>query len=144
MIWTYDSSGQLSVSSCRKLMDSVLLQGSHPIASYVWKSLVPPTVEAFVWLVSFGKLPTTDFLSNDGIIVVDYSCTFCNEVQKLVITCSYTVVEFGHVLCIAGAVLGPFQRMLLAYFSPRDPLLSARCKRNFGFWFCTQLCGLYG
>ena len=125
-------------------MDSVLLKGSNPIASYVWKSPVPPTVEAFVWFVSFGKLPTTDLLSNVGIIVVDYSCTFSNEVQKLVITCSYTDVEFGHVLCVGGAALGPFQRMLMAYFSPGDPLLSARCKGKFGFWFCTKLCGLYG
>ena len=26
----------------------------------------------------------------------------------------------------------------MAYSSPRDPVLSARCKGNFGFWLCTQ------
>ncbi|KAJ6876412.1 hypothetical protein NC652_035704 [Populus alba x Populus x berolinensis] len=57
------------------LIDRVTLGENSPIQSFVWKSIAPPKVEAFVWLAAMGKVQTNDFLQQ--IRIVGQAASMC-------------------------------------------------------------------
>ncbi|KAL4300856.1 hypothetical protein AHAS_Ahas17G0242700 [Arachis hypogaea] len=53
---------------------------SYSFTRTVWKGLVPPRVELFVWFVLIGRVNTKDRLSRFGIISQeDIICVLCNH-----------------------------------------------------------------
>ncbi|KAL4338196.1 hypothetical protein AHAS_Ahas12G0186000 [Arachis hypogaea] len=61
----------------------------------IWKGLVPPRVELFVWFVLIGRVNTKDRLSRFGIISQeDVTCVLCNngvdDVHHLFLGCIFT------------------------------------------------------
>ncbi|XP_015962159.1 uncharacterized protein LOC107486122 [Arachis duranensis] len=60
----------------------------------IWKGLVPPRVELFVWFVLIGRVNTKDRLSRFGIISQDnVTCVLCNneveDVRHLFLGCVF-------------------------------------------------------
>ncbi|KAG6747059.1 hypothetical protein POTOM_049437 [Populus tomentosa] len=74
-IWIHDVKGDYTVRSCSSLIDRVTLGENSPIQSFVWKSIAPPKVEAFVWLAAMGKVQTNDFLQQ--IRIVGQAASMC-------------------------------------------------------------------
>ncbi|KAG6746018.1 hypothetical protein POTOM_050530 [Populus tomentosa] len=74
-IWIHDVKGDYTVRSCSSLIDRVTLGENSPIQSFVWKSIAPPKVEAFVWLAAMGKVQTNDFLQR--IRIVGQAASMC-------------------------------------------------------------------
>ncbi|XP_029152456.1 uncharacterized protein [Arachis hypogaea] len=57
----------------------------------IWKSLVPPRVELFIWFVLTGRVNTKERLNRLGVVnQEDVACVLCNK-----------GVEFGHHLFLA-------------------------------------------
>lgn len=74
-IWIHDVKGDYTVRSCSSLIDRVTLGENSPIQSFVWKSIAPPKVEAYVWLAAMGKVQTNDFLQQ--IRIVGQAASMC-------------------------------------------------------------------
>ncbi|KAL4286007.1 hypothetical protein AHAS_Ahas19G0043100 [Arachis hypogaea] len=59
---------------------------SYNFTKTIWKGLVPPRVELFVWFVLTGRINTKERLSRLGVIHhEDVACVFCNK-----------SIEYGH------------------------------------------------
>ncbi|XP_038704713.1 uncharacterized protein LOC120000656 [Tripterygium wilfordii] len=73
VIWLYTPNGDFTVKSLYGKLVEPLGQNPPQLGqlSYnaVWKSLAPPRVEIFVWILLFKKLPTRDNLTRKGIIL---------------------------------------------------------------------------
>lgn len=74
-ICIHDVKGDYDVRSCSFLIDRVTLGEISPIQSFVWKSIAPPKVEAFVWLAAMGKVQTNNFLQQ--IRIVGQAASMC-------------------------------------------------------------------
>ena len=96
LIWSHCNSGQFSVKSFTAELAKIDQPQHHDyIAGNLWKGLVPPRVEIFVWLVCQGKLNTRAKLAKLQIINPSQDlCPLCNEksesVDHLFIHCSFS------------------------------------------------------
>ncbi|XP_016164945.1 uncharacterized protein LOC107607510 [Arachis ipaensis] len=94
VVWKFDKQGIFSTNSFVQELQVELLP--EDIASFsftrtVWKGLVPPRVELFIWFVLTGRVNTKERLSRLGVVnQEDVVCVLCNN-----------GVEFGHHLFLA-------------------------------------------
>ena len=64
-VWSQDGSGEFTVASARKYIDSKTLVVVH--SSTRWNKFVPIKINIFTWWLSLNKLPTRDNLDKRGI-----------------------------------------------------------------------------
>ncbi|XP_016177792.1 uncharacterized protein LOC107620087 [Arachis ipaensis] len=94
VVWKFDKHGVYSTNSFVQELQVELLP--EDIASFsftrtIWKGLVPPRVELFIWFVLTGRVNTKERLSRLGVVnQEDVVCVLCNK-----------GVEFGHHLFLA-------------------------------------------
>ena len=91
LIWSYDSKGVYSVK-CASSASIPNPNSSVPLVNKVWRNLVPPKVEIFIWMATLKKLNTKDLLLRKGIIDISTSsCSFCHlsleSVDHLFVLC---------------------------------------------------------
>jgi hypothetical protein len=80
LIWTYDSSGQFSTSSCYSIIS---FRGVTPVYILaIWSLVIPPRVHIFLWLLSNNKLMTRDNLQKINL-VKPVCCMFCSEDESI-------------------------------------------------------------
>ncbi|KAG8493307.1 hypothetical protein CXB51_010707 [Gossypium anomalum] len=72
LIWIHDNKGVFSVRKLIELLISVDVVDSRFAFDKIWNLNVPPIVKSFLWLVSFDRIPTKEFLSRRGV-------RFCQE-----------------------------------------------------------------
>nr|XP_029148271.1 uncharacterized protein LOC112742312 [Arachis hypogaea] len=83
VVWKFDKHGVFSTNSFVQVMQVETL--SEDIASYsftrtVWKGLVPPRVELFIWFALTGRINTKERLSRLRVVNQDdVACVLCNE-----------------------------------------------------------------
>ncbi|QHO54604.1 Putative ribonuclease H protein [Arachis hypogaea] len=97
VVWKYDRLGIFSTNSFVQVLQEGML--SEDVTSYsftktIWKGLVPPRVELFVWFVLVGRVNTKERLSRIGIISQDdKNCVLCNkdveQVHHLFLGCEF-------------------------------------------------------
>lgn len=73
--WCIEGSGEFSVASARKFIDSKILVTDQ--SSTRWNKLVPIKVNVFMWRLGLNKVPTTDNLDKRGIDVHFLLCPIC-------------------------------------------------------------------
>ncbi|XP_015961036.1 uncharacterized protein LOC107485010 [Arachis duranensis] len=94
VVWKFDKKGVFSTNSFVQELQVELLP--EDIASFsftrtVWKGLVPPRVELFIWFALTGRVNTKERLSRLGVVnQEDVICVLCNK-----------GVEVGHHLFLA-------------------------------------------
>ena len=76
MIWSLDGSGEFSVASARKYIDSKTLVVDH--SSTRWNTLVPIKVNIFTWRLNLNKIPTRDNLDKRRIDIPSLLCPVCD------------------------------------------------------------------
>jgi hypothetical protein len=80
ILWTLTSTGKYSVQSLYAVVNH---RGVVPqFVSSVWKIVIPPRVQFFLWLLSKNRLLTRDNLAKRRE-VSDPSCLFCNESESI-------------------------------------------------------------
>ncbi|KAE8657297.1 Calcium-dependent protein kinase 3 [Hibiscus syriacus] len=91
LLWDGSDDGQFSVKACRKAL-SVSLDDSVQWKKVVWRGLVPPRVETFLWQLSHQKVAVRVELLRMGVdLGENILCPLCNQwaesVQHLFISC---------------------------------------------------------
>jgi hypothetical protein len=87
LIWTYNTSGQYSTSSCYSIIS---FRGVTPVyIPSIWSLVIPPRVHSFLWLLSNNKLMTRDNLLKRNL-GKPTCCTFA-MMMNLQIICSLNV-----------------------------------------------------
>ncbi|KAL4359002.1 hypothetical protein AHAS_Ahas08G0033800 [Arachis hypogaea] len=113
--WEAESLNQLLevLQSEETLKDDIV---GYRFANEIWKGLVPPHVELFMWFVLVGQVNTKDRLSRLGIIEQrDTVCVLCNKnvetVQHLFVTCEFSwlvwcawITHFGRHWTISNTI----------------------------------------
>ncbi|XP_057763530.1 uncharacterized protein LOC130983559 [Arachis stenosperma] len=97
VVWKYDRRGIFTTNSFVQVMQEELIPEevtSYSFTRTIWKGLVPPRVELFVWFVLIGRVNTKDRLSRLGIISQDdITCVLCNneveDVRHLFLGCVF-------------------------------------------------------
>jgi mannosylglycoprotein endo-beta-mannosidase len=80
LIWTYDSSGQFSTSSCYNIIS---FGGVTPVyIPAIWSLVIPPRVHIFLWLLCNNKLMTRDNLQKRNL-GKPVCCMFCSENESI-------------------------------------------------------------
>lgn len=80
LIWAPDKSGSFSVKSASKELAKSSCPSSHDVIKGVWRGLVPPRIELFLWFSMLDKINTIEKLLRCGIIpMADASCIFCKS-----------------------------------------------------------------
>ncbi|KAE8665156.1 XS domain-containing / XS zinc finger domain-containing protein-related-like protein isoform 1 [Hibiscus syriacus] len=92
LIWKGNGEGISSVNSCVKLCYYVSEVETFWMKN-IWRGLVPPRVETFMWQVVHQKLAVKSELQKRGVLeIVDCACPFCKrEIESpshLFFTCS--------------------------------------------------------
>lgn len=81
IIWAYNSSGKYTVQS---LYAVVNFRGITLVfVSSVWKLLIPPRVQFFLWLLSKNKLLTHDNVAKRKNIS-EPTCILCSENESII------------------------------------------------------------
>lgn len=95
VIWAPDKNGSFSVKS----VSTELAKTSSPVnleaTKLMWRGLVPPRIEIFVWLSCLGKLNTRAKLAKINVILAaEDSCPFCQSesetVDHILLHCKYS------------------------------------------------------
>ncbi|KAE8664767.1 hypothetical protein F3Y22_tig00112738pilonHSYRG00325 [Hibiscus syriacus] len=82
LIWKGNGTSVYSVNSCMKTCSLAQKEDSF-WKNIVWKGLVPPRVELFMWQVVLQKLPVRSELAKRGVTgIVELSCPLCNLVDE--------------------------------------------------------------
>nr|GEU96828.1 hypothetical protein [Tanacetum cinerariifolium] len=93
-IWSFEASGDISVTSARRLIDDYLLPKGD--VQTRWVKVVPIKINVFAWRVRLDKLPTRLNLSLRGVEISSIMCPLCNSsvesASHLFFTC--------HVACL--------------------------------------------
>lgn len=80
LIWVYESKGTYSTQSLYAVIN---FRGVIPVYTpAVWKVMVPPRIQFFLWLLANNKLMTIDNLKGRGIIKPP-ECMFCSEHETI-------------------------------------------------------------
>jgi hypothetical protein len=66
--WNLDTIGDHTIKSECITIDKIIFSGVSVIALLLWKSLVPPKIEVFLWQLMHDNLCTKDFLAYKYII----------------------------------------------------------------------------
>ena len=95
LIWKADSSGNFSVKSLYKMWE--MRRGQEvDVLDLVWRNIAPLKVRCFGWLVWVGRVKTSDWLRNLGVLneSEEYMCIFCGsqveELNHLLLGCEFT------------------------------------------------------
>lgn len=80
MIWHFSSNCIYSVQSLYAVISFRGVQQVH--TPVVWKLLIPPRVQVFLWLLCNNRILTTDNLGKRRN-VEDKSCLFCAELESV-------------------------------------------------------------
>ncbi|KAL4373539.1 hypothetical protein AHAS_Ahas05G0091900 [Arachis hypogaea] len=88
VVWKYDRLGIFLTNSFVQVLQEGMLPEdvtSYSFTKSIWKGLVPPIVELFVWFVLIGSVNTEERLSRFRIISQDdKSCVLCSkEVEQV-------------------------------------------------------------
>lgn len=91
LVWAGNSS--FSVKSLYELtrLDSTV---SNEAFDFIWRNVAPLRVQCFCWLIHLGKIKSSEFLLNIGVIqnVEDAICKFCflqlESVDHLLLHCN--------------------------------------------------------
>lgn len=94
-VWAHCKAGKFTVKSLSYELDKELGQNSQIMSAKVWRGLVPPRIEIFVWLACHGKLNTKAKLAKLQIIPADQDlCPLCGgnseSVDHLFIHCPFS------------------------------------------------------
>ncbi|GMI95175.1 hypothetical protein like AT4G29090 [Hibiscus trionum] len=79
LVWDGNGEGVFTIKSCRELL---LSTGCSDCSwnSLVWKGLVPPRVDFFLWQLAHGKVAVKTELSKRGVLSEsDINCPVCNQ-----------------------------------------------------------------
>ncbi|XP_057734667.1 uncharacterized protein LOC130950143 [Arachis stenosperma] len=83
VVWKFDKQGVFSTNSFLQVLQEDIIPEditSYNFTKTIWKGLVPPRVELFVWFVLTGRVNTKERLSRLGVIHhEDVVCVFCNK-----------------------------------------------------------------
>ncbi|GJV18660.1 RNA-directed DNA polymerase, eukaryota, reverse transcriptase zinc-binding domain protein [Tanacetum coccineum] len=79
-IWSLEGSGEFSVSSIRKVIDSIYLPCSS--LKTRWLKEVPIKINIHAWRVSNDYLPTRINLSRRGLEIESITCPLCNKMAE--------------------------------------------------------------
>lgn len=80
IIWSFTSHGKYSVQSLYAVINS---RGVFPVYIHaIWKIVIPPRVQFFLWLLSQNKLLTRDNLAKRRD-VSDLTCLLCSENESI-------------------------------------------------------------
>ncbi|KAE8706464.1 hypothetical protein F3Y22_tig00110393pilonHSYRG00236 [Hibiscus syriacus] len=93
MVWRGNGEGIFSVNSCLKSCCPVLTADPFWM-KHIWRGLVPPRVEIFMWQVVYQRLPVKLELQKRGVsTIVDVACPLCKKVDgsssHVFLTCSF-------------------------------------------------------
>lgn len=78
LIWMPHKSGLFSVKSICSELDKSLNSEESPAIKGLWRGLVPPRIEIFMWLALLGRINTKSKLAGIGIIPQEDSlCVLC-------------------------------------------------------------------
>ncbi|KAL4272616.1 hypothetical protein GQ457_13G018320 [Hibiscus cannabinus] len=94
LVWKSDVSGQFSVKVLTSWLMKDLVKDNALGVCFVWKLLVPPKVQAFLWFVCLGRLSTVAFLLTQ---VVAFAAG-----QGLCVWCSKAEDKTDHILFSCG------------------------------------------
>ncbi|QHN83409.1 uncharacterized protein LOC107621492 isoform X1 [Arachis ipaensis] len=107
LIWKHDKEGNFSVKSFLNVLYKNKNLGQEPnmfnFYNNLWRSLVPPRVEIFVWFVILERVNTKDKLVRCGILPTsEITCVICGKapesVHHLFFTCEYAWKLWGSAL----------------------------------------------
>nr|GEW66114.1 RNA-directed DNA polymerase, eukaryota [Tanacetum cinerariifolium] len=76
-IWSFEASGDFSVTSARRLIDDYLLPKGD--VQTRWVKAVPIKINVFAWRVRLDKLPTRSNPSLRGVEISSIMCPLCNS-----------------------------------------------------------------
>nr|GFB80467.1 RNA-directed DNA polymerase, eukaryota [Tanacetum cinerariifolium] len=76
-IWSFEASGDFSVTSARRLIDNYLLPKGD--VQTRWVKVVPIKINVFAWRVRLDKLHTRLNLSLRGVEISFLMCPICNS-----------------------------------------------------------------
>nr|GEV20528.1 RNA-directed DNA polymerase, eukaryota, reverse transcriptase zinc-binding domain protein [Tanacetum cinerariifolium] len=76
-IWSFEASGDFSVTSARRLIDDYLLPEGD--VQNRWVKVVPIKINIFAWIVHLDKLPTRLNLSLRGVEISSIMYPLCNS-----------------------------------------------------------------
>ena len=80
IVWSYTSHGTYAVQS---LYARINCRGVFPVYIHaIWKLVIPPRVQFFLWLLSHNKILTRDNLQKRRD-VSDPTCLFCSEQESI-------------------------------------------------------------
>jgi hypothetical protein len=80
LIWTYDSSGKFSTSSCYSIISFI---GVTPVyIPAIWSLMIPARVHIFLWLLSNNNLMTRDNLQKRNL-GKPVCCMFCSDNESV-------------------------------------------------------------
>ena len=77
LIWMFSSKGVYSSQTLYKIINFRGVTQIH--VSAVWKLVIPPRVQFFLWLLSKNRNLTRDVLESRGKLLEDNTCLFCTE-----------------------------------------------------------------
>ncbi|XP_072061984.1 uncharacterized protein [Arachis hypogaea] len=98
VVWKFDKQGIFSTNSFVQVMQSESLPEeitSYSFTRTIWKGLVPPRVELFIWFTLIRRVNTKERLHRLGIINHgDNICVLCNKnaeyIHHLFLGCEFT------------------------------------------------------
>ncbi|XP_026431924.1 uncharacterized protein LOC113329173 [Papaver somniferum] len=100
--WSLTKSKQFSVSSVYDKLtannDTLL---TSPISNLIWKLKCPPKIGFFLWLLSYNKLPTRDFLRRRGMDIPQ-GFLFCDADETsshLLLHCTFARQVWNDFIC---------------------------------------------
>nr|XP_025652765.1 uncharacterized protein LOC112748737 [Arachis hypogaea] len=106
VVWKYDKQGIFSTNSFVQLLQVEMAPEdiqSYSFTRTIWKGLVPPRVELFVWFVLVGRVNTKERLSRLRIIhQQDTLCVLCNNSVE----CGHHIFlgcSFAWQVCVLGS-----------------------------------------
>ncbi|CAL5388149.1 unnamed protein product [Camellia sinensis] len=125
LIWTPLSSGIFTVKSLYDLFEISLQVSFFPIMN-LWKTVAPPKIKAFGWLVWWDRIATANLLLRHHIIHTPIHCAFCGNVEEstvhLLVHCYYSwriwsvIVNWWGILWVSP---GSIQELLVWWFGQK-------------------------
>lgn len=103
LIWKANSSGVFSIKSMYELVNSQAIL-SNTAYDLIWRNVAPYRIQCFGWLVHLGKIKTSKYLLNIGIIqnVNEANCKFCGmhseSLDHLLLHCENAWNVWSHIL----------------------------------------------
>jgi len=81
--WNLDTTSDYTVKSVCITIDKIIFPDMFMVASLLWKGLIPPKIEVFLWKLMHDNLCIREFLADRHIISNQQStCPFCDYETK--------------------------------------------------------------